>query len=34
MTEKHINEFNNLNPIELFTKDEEIDAIKLYDSTV
>jgi len=34
MTEKQINEFNNLNPNELFTKDEEIDAIKLYDSTV
>lgn len=33
-TDEQIHEIKDVNPNELFTKNEEIDAIRLYDSTV
>lgn len=34
ISEEQIDEFKDVNPIDLFTKNDEIDAIRLYDSTM
>lgn len=34
ISEEQIEELKNVNPTELFSKNKEIDAIQLYDSTM
>jgi len=34
ITDEQIEELKNVNPVDLFSKNEEIEAIQMYDSTV